>query len=104
MTQKPPSYLISEQSNTHPKIPIFHRHKKQASPDVPLMPIHPALPTTQIFMHLQLRRHPTPVGLLGGPTNHILRSYAHKSTVDETAALERLKSNHNQVSYCVFEV
>jgi hypothetical protein len=90
---------------------IFCSHKKQASPDVPLMPIDPALlsqpstsATNQIFMHVHLRKHPMPDRLIGGPTNHILHSYTRESTVDETAALERLKSNHNQVSYCVFEL
>jgi hypothetical protein len=55
----------------------------------------PSTPATQIFMHMHLLRHPMPVRLLGGPTNHILHSYARELTVDETAALERLKSNHN---------
>jgi hypothetical protein len=60
-----------------------HRHQQSA--------------TTQIFMHMHLWRHPTRVRLLGGPTptNHISRSYACEFKVDETAAVERLKSNHN---------
>lgn len=47
---------------------------------------------------------PRPFSSCGGPTNLIFRSYACELVVDKTAALEPLKSNQKQVSYCVFEL
>ena len=54
--------------------PSFSQHPK-ASSDLPLMPIHPSLPsqqpptpaTTKIFVHVHLRGHPMPVLLLWWP-------------------------------------